>query len=129
MKSKQYLGSRFIILALFAFVGITQAQTSEDYSGVWAYEVKDTPYGDYFGKMYLDKDGASYTGKFITSKEVEYKLKVVRVKGGRMLITSDIEETNSTISGTFDGDSLKATVEVEGDGFLYTMKAKRVDKG
>jgi len=101
------------------------AQSNPDYSGSWGYEVKNTPYGNFYGTIFLIKAGSTYKGNVVNRAGKQYKLEVLRLKGNRLVFTSDVEETNSVFTCNFKGDSLLATVEVKGDNFLYKLKARK----
>lgn len=96
-----------------------------DHSGIWEYAVRDTPYGDYFGNIYLNKKDETYEGKIVNDKGEEYSLNVIRTRGNQLIFQSDIEDSESLFMCTFSGDSLTATIEVSGDDFLYRLNAIR----
>ena len=52
----------FVILGLLLLVSNANAQKKKasDFSGTWNYEVKDTPSGDFFGKIILVKGKKTY---------------------------------------------------------------------
>lgn len=104
---------------------ISTAQEAVNFEGKWAYTVANTPYGNFYGTIFLNKKGESYDGKIVNKKGVKYTLEVVRVKGNRLVFTSNVEETSSTFSCYIKGDSLLANVEVKGDKFLYKLKSKK----
>lgn len=119
-------GKLIAVLAFFPLsITLAQGQDVSDFTGTWKYQVIDTPYGNFYGDLILEKVDDQYDGKFVNDKGREFSLTVLRVKGNKMIISSDIEETDSMLNCTFDGDQLKATVEVQGDDFLYKLEAKR----
>lgn len=103
-------------------------QPEADFSGVWAYAVEDTPYGNFYGNIYLDKPEDTYVGKIINDQGIEYTLEVVRIKGNQVIMKSNLEETNSVMMCKFDGDAMEAALEVSGDDFQYVLKAKRTEE-
>jgi hypothetical protein len=115
----------FIFLCAVLWIIPGHAQQTEDLSGRWYYEVKNTPYGNFYGVIILKKQNEAYAGQIINKAGKKFKVDVVRVKGNRMVFLSNVEDTNSTFNCQFKGDSLLATVEVKGDKFLYKLKAKR----
>jgi hypothetical protein len=97
-----------------------------DYSGTWAYEVKDTPYGNYSGRIILTKKQKIYKGKAINKEGVKFTFDFVEKKGEVLIFRTNLEETNSMVYCKFFGDSLMANVKVAGDDFAYKLKGKRV---
>lgn len=115
-----------LMLMVFSLSGwIAYAQQSPDFSGRWYYEVKNTPYGNFYGVIILKRKDTAYTGEIINKAGKKFKLEVMRVKSNKMVFSSNVEDTNSIFNCQFKGDSLLATVEVKGDQFLYRLKAKR----
>lgn len=104
---------------------LAQKEVPIDYSGIWTYDVKETPYGEFTGTFSLSKKEDTYEGKIYNSEGKEFDLTIVRFRGNRMTIQSNIEEANSTFSGFFDGNTFVARGEIEGDDFIYKLVAKR----
>lgn len=102
------------------------AQDTPDYSGKYAYAIVDTPYGDYFGFIILQKKNNSYMGEIINEEGKKFDLNVIRSNGNRLIFKSNAEETNSLFYCEFFGDSIRANVEVKGDDFPYVLKGKKV---
>jgi hypothetical protein len=96
-----------------------------DYSGTWAYEVKDTPYGNYSGKIILTKNQKIYKGEAINQSGVKFAFDFVEKKGDILIFRTNLEETNSMVYCKFKGDSLRANVKVQGDDFAYKLKGGR----
>ena len=113
------------LLVLWSLLTYGQPEPSGDLAGTWAYEIKETPYGDYYGDLILEKDDNTYQGKIVNDEGITYQIDVIRVKGNKMVFTSDVEDTDSMFSANFQGDSLNAVIEVKGDDFLYKLKGKR----
>ena len=116
---------QLIIVLLFFGSHNASAQNSQDFSGEWVYQVKETPYGDFYGTIFLNKSNSEYSGKIINKAGREFTLEVLKAKGSRMIILSNIEDSNATLTCTFKEDILNATVEVEGDDFLYKLEGKK----
>lgn len=123
MKYKFFIS--FKLLVLWSLHTYGQSEPLDDLAGTWAYEVKDTPYGDYYGDLVLEKDDNTYKGKIVNDEGTTYQIDIIKVKGNKMVFTSDIEGTDSMFSANFQGDSLNAVIEVKGDDFLYKLKGKR----
>ena len=115
----------FIAFFIFCSYSLVAQNNDLDLSGTWDYQVTKTPYGNFFGKIILKKTDDTYTGEIINKQGKKYTLDVVRCKGNRLIFNSNIEETTSLVSCVFQGDSIKATIEVQGDNFLYKLKGKR----
>ena len=116
-----------LIFALFFFVSEANAQKKKasDFTGTWNYEVKDTPYGDYFGKIILVKDKKTYKGEAINKAGIKFRFDLVSMKGNKLVFSTNLEETNSTVNCTFKGNTMTADVKVAGDDFAYKMKGKK----
>jgi hypothetical protein len=119
--------SNTLIFGILFFISNANAQSKKapNYAGTWNYEVKNTPYGDYFGKIILVKDKKIYKGQLINKAGIKYRFDLVSMKGKQLVFSSNLEETNSTLNCTFNGDMMTADVKVMGDDFAYKMKAKR----
>ncbi len=117
-----------LIFGLLLFVSNANAQKGKapDYSGTWNYEVKDTPSGDYSGKIILVKNKKTYTGEAINKAGIKFRFDLVSMKGNQMTFSTNLENTNSTVNCTFKGNTMTANVKVAGDDFAYKMKAKRL---
>ncbi|SKC83345.1 hypothetical protein [Ohtaekwangia koreensis] len=116
----------FIICISLLSTAISYGQGQNDFSGSWMYSVTDTPYGNFYGTIILNKSGETYNGKVVNKAGKQYTLDVLRVKGNRLVFSSNVEETNSIFNCSFKGDSVLATIEVKGDKFLYKLKGKKV---
>ena len=116
-----------LIFALFFFVSEANAQKKKapDYAGTWNYEVRDTPTGDYSGKIILVKDKQTYKGEAINSAGTKFRFDLVSMKGNKLVFSTNLEETNSTVNCTFKGNTMTADVKVAGDDFAYKMVSKK----
>jgi hypothetical protein len=116
-----------LILGLIFFVSNVNAQSKKapDYAGTWNYEVKNTPSGDYFGKIILVKDKKTYKGEAINKAGIKFRFDLVSMKGNKLIFSTNLEDTNSTVNCVFKGNTMTADVKVMGDDFAYKMKAKR----
>lgn len=117
----------FAIIALLLLVSDAYAQKKKaaDFSGTWNYEVKNTPSGDYFGKIILVKDKKTYKGEAINKGGIKFRFDLVSIKGNQVVFNTNLENTNSIVNCTFKGNSMTANVKVAGDDFAYKMKAKK----
>jgi hypothetical protein len=124
MKSASIYLSAFVFI--FTVTGkIYSQQLPVDYSGAWKYEIKNTPYGDFSGKIQLDKDKDTYKAAIINDGGTRYWAKILRFKGSRIVMATNLEETDGLLSGYFQGDSLVGRLEVKGDAFVYKIIAKK----
>ena len=116
-----------LIFTLFFFVSEANAQKKKtsDYAGTWNYEVKDTPTGDYFGKIILVKNKKTYKGEAINKAGIKFRFDLVSMKGNKLVFSTNLEETNSMVNCTFKVNTMTADVKVAGDDFAYKMKGKR----
>ena len=125
---KALLNFRIFVLLLFVSNANAQSKKADDFSGTWNYEVKNTPSGDYSGKIILVKDKKSYKGEAINKAGIKFRFDLVSMKGNQLVFSTNLEDTNSTVNCTFKGNAMTANVKVAGDDFAYKMKAKRLGK-
>ena len=123
---KTLLNSLVFGLLFFVLNANAQKKKAPGFSGTWNYEVKDTPSGDYFGKIILVKDKKSYKGEVINKAGIKFRFDLVSMKGNQLVFSTNLEDTNSTVNCTFKGNTMTANVKVAGDDFAYKMKAKRL---
>ena len=118
----------FLIFGLSLLVINAHAQNKKtsDFSGTWNYEVKNTPSGDYSGKIILVKDKKTYKGEAINKAGIKFRFDLVSMKGNQLVFNTFLENANSIVNCTFKGNTMTANVKVEGDDFAYKMKAKRL---
>lgn len=122
---KTLLNSLIFGLLFFVLNVNAQKKKASDYAGTWNYEVKDTPSGDYFGKIILVKDKKTYRGEAINKAGIKFRFDLVSMKGNQMVFSTNLENTNSMVNCTFKGNIMTAHVKVLEDDFDYKMKAKR----
>ena len=122
---KALLNSLVFGLILFVLNANAQKKKASDYTGTWNYEIKNTPTGDYFGKIILVKDKKTYKAQAINKAGIKYRFDLVSMKGNQLVFSTNLEETNSTVNCTFKGNAMTANVKVLGDDFAYKMKAKK----
>ena len=117
----------FAILGLLLLVSDADAQKKKivNFSGTWNYEVKNTPSGDYFGRIILVKGKNTYKGEAINKAGIKFRFDLVSMKGNQLVFNTNLENTNSMVNCTFKGNSMTANVKVAGDDFAYKMKAKK----
>jgi hypothetical protein len=123
---KALLNTLIFGLLFFVLNANAQKKKSSDYAGTWNYEVKDTPSGDYFGKIILVKDKKTYKGEAINKAGIKFRFDLVSMKGNQLVFSTNLEDTNSMVNCTFKGNSMTANVKVLDDDFAYKMKAKRL---
>jgi hypothetical protein len=99
-----------------------------DYSGKYSYAVVDTPYGDYFGWLFLSRKGKSYQGKIVDEDGTPYQVKAIRVDDNRITFKSTIEEAKTLFICEILSDSIRGTIKVTGDDFRYVLKGIRSDE-
>ena len=119
-----------LIFTLFFFVSEVNAQKKKapDYAGTWSYEVKDTPTGDYSGKIILVKDKKTYKGEAINKAGIKFRFDLVSMKGNKLVFSTNLEQTNSMVNCTFKGNSMTADIKVAGDDFAYKMVSKKENR-
>jgi hypothetical protein len=117
--------SGFLSILFFFHSSFAQKKNNPDFSGTWAYEVRNTPSGDYSGNIILIKVNQQYTGNIINTAGMKDTIHVLESKGNKLVFTSDIEDAHETFSCTFFGDSVRADIKVEGDDFDYQLRGKK----
>ena len=122
---KALLNSLIFGLLLFVLNANAQKKKAPDFAGTWNYEVKDTPTGDYSGKIILVKDKKTYKGEAINKAGLKFRFDLVSMKGNKLVFSTNLEETNSTVNCTFKGNTMTADVKVAGDDFAYKMVSKK----
>lgn len=122
---KALLNSLIFTLFFFASEANAQKKKTSDYAGTWNYEVKDTPTGDYSGKIILVKDKQTYKGEAINKAGTKFRFDLVSMKGNKLVFSTNLEETNSMVNCTFKVNTMTADVKVAGDDFAYKMVSKR----
>jgi hypothetical protein len=123
---KALLNSLIFGLLFFVLNANAQKEKASNYAGTWNYEVKDTPSGDYFGKIILVKDKKTYKGEAINKMGIKFRFDLVSMKGNQLVFSTNLEDTNSMVNCTFKGNTMTADVKVAGDDFAYKMKAKKL---
>ncbi len=122
---KALLNSLFFGLLFIISTANAQKKKASDFAGTWNYEVKNTPSGDYAGKIILVKNKQTYKGEAINKNGIKYRFDLVSMKGNLLVFSSNLEETNSTVTATFKGNTMTANVKVLGDDFAYKMNATK----
>lgn len=122
---KALLNSLIFGLLLLVSNANAQNKKASDFTGTWNYEVKDTPLGDYFGKIILVKDKKTYKGEAINKAGIKFRFDLVSMKGNQLVFSTNLEDTNSMVNCTFKENTMTANVKVAGDDFAYKMKARK----
>jgi len=99
------------ILALFMIQPATTIEVA-DYTGTWNYTV-EAPDLTYEGVMVLTEEGGDYSGT-MSSQGVDIDLKDVEIEDDEITFSMNVQGFPCKVKGTFDGDSLKGVVSVEG---------------
>jgi hypothetical protein len=123
---KALLNSLIFGLLFIVLNANAQKKKALDYAGTWNYEVKDTPSGDYFGKIILVKEKKTYKGEAINKAGIKFRFDLVSMKGNQVVFNTNLENTNTIVNCTFKGNAMTADVKVAGDDFAYKMKAKKL---
>jgi hypothetical protein len=123
---KALLNSLIFGLLFIVLNANAQKKKALDYAGTWNYEVKDTPSGDYFGKIILIKNKKNYKGEAINKAGIKFRFDLVSMKGNQVVFNTNLENTNTIVNCTFKGNAMTADVKVAGDDFAYKMKAKKL---
>ncbi len=104
-----------LIIILFATLIFQSPQTphlSEDYAGVYTYEL-NTPAGPVSGEMTLVKDNNEYKGT-ITAYGTAYDMLDMKWDGAQLTFSSNAAGYKSKVKGTFEDNLFKGTIYVEG---------------
>lgn len=91
--------------------------------GSWAYEVKNTPNGNYSGTLELAKTDEGYKAIMNSSQGVT-EVKNLVVADNTMTGQFSAEGYEAAMKGLFEGDSFEGMVDVAGYSFPITMTRK-----
>jgi len=103
---------------LLAFVSIfaldfnPNSSILADYAGTYVYSV-ETPAGPVNGEMTLKLDGGEYSGT-LTAYGTAYEMKDMEWEGANLTFSSEAAGYSSTTEGSFEGDTFKGIIYVEG---------------
>ncbi|MFT6811336.1 MAG: hypothetical protein ACJA01_004584 [Saprospiraceae bacterium] len=104
-----------LILAFISFFAIDfnhSVDILSDYAGTYVYAV-ETPAGPVSGEMTLTYDDGDYKGQ-LSAYGTAYDMKEMKWEGANLSFSSDAAGYRSTTKGTFEGDTFKGTIYVEG---------------
>lgn len=122
----RYFGNYLFVL-LIIFVGQASAQDlNSDSVFKYQYSVIDTPYGDYFGWIILERKGHSYVGKIIDEDGSMNTLKVTKFDDKRLLFKSKIDGLKSVFNCEIFGDSIRGVGTFSGEEFKFILRGKRI---
>ena len=120
-----------ITLALLLFISCKSTKSSTSSAsvaytptGIWKYEVTDTPEGDSSGELILTSTASGYSGK-ISGRNGETDLKNLSVSDKKMACTIMVEGYEAEINGSFDGDNFAGKISVAGYDFPMTATRKK----
>lgn len=109
---------KYILYFLFTTLALSVA----DYSGEWEYKVA-TPDGQTVSAAFvISKTSDGYTG-VARGAEGEIPLNNLKIEGESFSCNIDYMGYKVNFSGTFEGDVLNATGDV--DGFQFPVEAKK----
>ena len=126
MKSMKITTTLLLTLGISIF-SMASNDLIGDFTGTWAYEVTNTPEGDYKGDMIIEKEGSTYSGYLLTpTPEGDYKtvLKNVKVEDGTLSFGLTTDGFYVTVKLQEDGANLKGSVYAEGESFPITATPK-----
>ena len=104
-----------LLLAFVSFFALdinTSTDILSDYAGTYVYAV-ETPAGPVSGEMTLSFEGGTYSGT-LSAYGTDYDMKDLKWEGANLSFNSDAAGYKSTTKGTFEGDTFKGTIYVEG---------------
>ena len=93
---------------------------------LYSYSVINTPYGDYFGKLILNKESKKKEGEIIDEDGKIHKLKILKFTDRQLIFVSYIDNSKAFFDCCIVGDSLKGTAKVKGDDFKYILNGVRI---
>ena len=112
------------LLLLFTYTLFPVTTTEEpDHSGTYTYDVKHTPYGDFAGRIVVEKEKKGYKVAIINDKGENFNAVVTRQKSNRIVLNTNFEHMDAVLYGYFKVDKLIARIEGKGDPFLYKLIA------
>jgi hypothetical protein len=121
-----FLRLLFLITSICS-AGVVTASCIQDpdFSGTYNYEIRDTPYGDFSGKIILQKQKEGYKINIVNNKGEQFNARIIRLKNNRIVLATNFEHADAMLYGYFQGDILSARVEAKGDAFLYKLIARK----
>ena len=119
--------ANYLSVFLIIFVGQVNAQDSNvDNVFKYQYSVTDTPYGDYFGWIILERKRQSYVGKIIDEDGSINTLKVIKFDDKHLFFKSKIDGLKSVFKCEIFGDSIRGVGIFSGEEFKFVLRGKRV---
>jgi hypothetical protein len=119
--------ANYLFAFLISLIGEVSAQNLDsDNIFKYQYSVIDTPYGDYFGWIILERKGQSYAGKIIDEEGSINTLKVTKFDDKRLFFKSRIDGLKSVFKCEIFGDSIRGVGIFPGEEFKFILKGKRV---
>jgi len=109
--------------ALFTILSFLSLTIVADYTGTWTYMSPTPDGGSVEANFEFWKEDGQYVGK-VFSKEGELPLDDLKIEGDAFSAHFDYQGYIVRFKGTFDGDTLKASGEVEGFEFPIVAKKK-----
>ncbi len=111
-----------ILSLLFFSTDVVNSDITSEHLGKWQYEVV-TPDITYKGILELSQPDGEYAGA-IKSEGVEIPLADINIDGNDITWTMNVQGFPCTVTGTFEGNTFKGNVSVE--GLTMPMTASRM---
>lgn len=113
----------FLLVALVAYACASSKKVADISVGTWDYVVKNTPEGDLFLTMVIEKNGDAYTG-YLESSQGRTDLKDVKIESGNMNCNFDYAGYQVLMTGLFEGDVFNGKVSVDYNDFMVVATRK-----
>ena len=97
------------------------------YTGIWNYQINDTPFGDIMGRMNLQFNNGIYEGSLENNFGKPFKMYNLQFEENQFFFETNIENTQSSVSGAFEGDNFSGKITVKELNASFNMVANRTD--
>ena len=115
-----------LLLAVSAFA-LSSCAKQDPHTGLWTYQVKNTPEGDFTGQMVLIKEKGQFSGSLISNGQ-SADLKNLVIEDNQASFETTASGYYVKVEGAFDGEnSFEGTIAAEGYKFPF-MATKVSDK-
>ncbi len=117
----------FLPLLLLAAFALSSCAKQDPHTGLWTYEVKNTPEGDFTGQMVLMKEKGQFSGSLISNGQSS-DLKNLVIEDNQASFEATASGYYVKVEGAFESEnSFEGTIAAEGYKFPF-MATKISDK-
>ena len=112
-----------LLLSVFS-LALSSCSKKDPHAGMWSWEVKNTPEGDFTGEMVILKEKGEYSGSFIGGGNAT-SMKNLVIEENRASFEASTSGYDVKVEGTFgDANNFEGTISAE--GYKFPFKATKV---